>query len=138
MTSHDRTNQFGQSTRIHQEEALGEMHRRIDMSASMLGRAITVGLVEITLRRLALEFGFQDEILGRGPIESLGRKIVAQVNPLASPKWRLCRRAGTGWNQQQKKTQESDKRCFHVSKIVNLWTKDKLGETGGSQWSPKS
>jgi hypothetical protein len=96
------------------------------MGTAMFGRAVTVCRVEITFRGLAVEFSFQRKILGGGPIQSLGGKVVCEVNPFAAREW-VRGSAGAGQSQQKKKTQASDTGSFHVCKIVNLWDKDKCG-----------
>ena len=53
---------------VHGLVPFGEVDRRVDVRAAVFGGVVAVRGVEVTLRCEALEFGFQSEALGRGPV----------------------------------------------------------------------
>ena len=74
--------------------ALGEVHRRVEMRAAMLGRREVVGAVIVSARGMAGRDLLQLEHVGRGPVDGPGVERMGQVDPPTGRK--ILRKDGKG------------------------------------------
>src|SRR5438445_3043970 len=104
---------------IHGLVALGEMDRRVDVRAAVLGGAIAVRRVEIAFGCLAVELGFQHEAFGRRPVKGFGGKLVCEIDPSAAGEGGVASREASERTEQEKQTRKSDQACIHVGKVYD-------------------
>ena len=87
---------------VHGLVAFGEMDRRVDVCAAVLGGAIAVRRVEVAFGCLAVELGFQREALGGRPVERFVGELVREINPSAAGEGDVgSGQAGEGTEQEK-------------------------------------
>src|SRR5258706_14423304 len=97
----------------------------VDVCAAVFRCAVAIGRVEIALLRVGMKLSFERETFGRGPVQSICRKIVSKIDPLAAGERQFGRIEpdDESKNRKQHKPASSNRIISHETSVRNATPK---------------